>query len=99
MDFEWSEKNPNACLEWGYAALRSGHVQGSGIWPPKTTDECGFTDHDRNPLTRRREGHFIISDYVDKAVNKRFTNFPLDLVQSETHRSASDILPSLGKLN
>jgi len=34
VDFEWSEKNPNACLEWGYAALRSAHVQGSGIWPP-----------------------------------------------------------------
>jgi len=65
----------------------------------KTTDECGFTDHDGSPLTRRREGHFIISDYVDKVVNKRFTNFPLDLVQSETHRSASDILPSSGKVN
>lgn len=26
IDFEWSEKNPATCLEWGYAALRAGHL-------------------------------------------------------------------------
>lgn len=26
IDFEWSERNPNTVLEWGYAALRCGHL-------------------------------------------------------------------------
>lgn len=26
IDFEWSERNPATCLEWGYAALRAGPV-------------------------------------------------------------------------
>ena len=26
IDFEWSEKSPSMCLEFGYAALRSRHV-------------------------------------------------------------------------
>lgn len=26
IDFEWSEKSPSTCLEFGYAALRSRHV-------------------------------------------------------------------------
>jgi hypothetical protein len=26
IDFEWSEKNPSTCLEFGYAALRSSYV-------------------------------------------------------------------------
>lgn len=26
IDFEWSERNPNSCLEWGYAAVRCGHI-------------------------------------------------------------------------
>ena len=41
-------------------------------------------------LTRRRKGHFIISDYADKMVNKRFPNFPLDYAVSSTFM-ASDI--------
>jgi hypothetical protein len=26
IDFEWSERNPNSALEWGYAAARCGHL-------------------------------------------------------------------------
>lgn len=26
MAFEWSERNEKSCLEWGYAAVRCGHL-------------------------------------------------------------------------
>jgi hypothetical protein len=26
LDFEWSERNEKTCLEWGYAAVRCGHL-------------------------------------------------------------------------
>jgi hypothetical protein len=26
VDFEWSERNPSTLLEWGYAAVRCGHL-------------------------------------------------------------------------
>ena len=26
VDFEWSERNISSCLEWGYAAVRCGHL-------------------------------------------------------------------------
>lgn len=26
IDFEWSERNARSCLEWGYAAVRCGHL-------------------------------------------------------------------------
>ena len=27
VDFEWSERNEKSCLEWGYAAVRCGHLE------------------------------------------------------------------------
>jgi hypothetical protein len=27
IDFEWSERNEKSCLEWGYAAVRCGHLE------------------------------------------------------------------------
>lgn len=27
MDFEWSERNEKSCLEWGFAAVRCGHLE------------------------------------------------------------------------
>ena len=27
IDFEWSERNQKSCLEWGYAAVRCGHLE------------------------------------------------------------------------
>lgn len=29
IDFEWSERNNSTCLEWGYAAVRCGHLEAS----------------------------------------------------------------------
>ena len=26
LDFEWSERNAASCLEWGYSAVRCGHL-------------------------------------------------------------------------
>ncbi len=26
IDFEWSERNSASCVEWGYAAVRCGHL-------------------------------------------------------------------------
>ncbi|TCD71135.1 hypothetical protein EIP91_012083 [Steccherinum ochraceum] len=34
IDFEWSERNQSSCLEWGYAAVRCGHLDNLGLWPP-----------------------------------------------------------------
>jgi len=49
----------------------------------KTTGERAWSiDCNGSTLIRRRKGHFIISDYVDKMVNKRFPNFPLDYAVS-----------------
>lgn len=27
VDFEWSERNLTTCLEWGFAAMRCGHLE------------------------------------------------------------------------
>ena len=31
IDFEWSERNEKTCLEWGYAAVRCGHLNEYGF--------------------------------------------------------------------
>lgn len=31
IDFEWSERNASSCLEWGYAAVRSNHLDMSVV--------------------------------------------------------------------
>jgi len=63
IDFEWSERNEKSALEWGYAAVRCGHLEAFDHWPPV-------------PDTNYRRGHFIVAEYVDKVVNKHFTTFP-----------------------
>ncbi|TFK65046.1 hypothetical protein BDN72DRAFT_801578 [Pluteus cervinus] len=63
VDFEWNERNEKSCLEWGYAAVRCGHLDGSGHWPP-------------SPDTNYRKGHFIVAEYADKVVNKTYPTFP-----------------------
>ncbi|KAJ7076016.1 hypothetical protein B0H15DRAFT_925289 [Mycena belliarum] len=57
IDFEWSERNEKSCLEFGYAAVRCGHLEALRHWPPV-------------PDSNYRKGHFIVSEYVDKVVNK-----------------------------
>ena len=34
LDFEWSERNAASCIEWGYAAVRCGHLDTSVLTPP-----------------------------------------------------------------
>ncbi|KAK7049261.1 hypothetical protein VNI00_005862 [Paramarasmius palmivorus] len=63
IDFEWNERNDRTCLEWGYAAVRCGHLEAAGHWPPV-------------PDSNYRKGHFIISEYVDKIVNKHCPTYP-----------------------
>ncbi|KIK42484.1 hypothetical protein CY34DRAFT_142297 [Suillus luteus UH-Slu-Lm8-n1] len=63
IDFEWSERNPATFLEWGYAAVRCGHLEAVGAWPPM-------------PESNYRKGHYIIGDYVDKIVNKHCPTYP-----------------------
>ncbi|TDL26356.1 hypothetical protein BD410DRAFT_783391 [Rickenella mellea] len=63
IDFEWSERNAATCLEWGYAAMRCGHLDAAGVWPPV-------------PDKHYRKGHYVVAEYIDKIHNKHFRNFP-----------------------
>ncbi|KAG5643145.1 hypothetical protein DXG03_001507 [Asterophora parasitica] len=62
IDLEWSERNEKSCLEFGYAAVRCGHLDALGHWPPSPENY--------------RKGHFIIAEYVDKVVNKHCPTHP-----------------------
>ncbi|KAH7886433.1 hypothetical protein F5I97DRAFT_1928286 [Phlebopus sp. FC_14] len=70
MDFEWSERNNQSCLEWGYAAARCGHLEALGAWPPV-------------PETNYRQGHYIISEYIDKVFNKHCPTYPWQFGESQ----------------
>ncbi|KAJ7119446.1 hypothetical protein C8R44DRAFT_624772 [Mycena epipterygia] len=70
IDFEWSERNEKSCLEWGYAAVRCGHLDALGHWPPV-------------PDSNYRKGHCIVSEYIDTKVNKHFPSFPWQFGESQ----------------
>ncbi|KAF8515802.1 hypothetical protein BU17DRAFT_6856, partial [Hysterangium stoloniferum] len=70
LDFEWSERNPSTCLEWGYAAVRCGHLDAMGIWPPV-------------PETNYRFGHYVVAEYVDTVRNKLIPNYPREFGESQ----------------
>ncbi|KIN99988.1 hypothetical protein M404DRAFT_72398, partial [Pisolithus tinctorius Marx 270] len=63
VGFMWSERNSQSCLEWGYATVRCGHLDGLGAWPPV-------------PGTNYRKGHYVIAEYADKVVNRLNPNYP-----------------------
>ncbi|KDQ62899.1 hypothetical protein JAAARDRAFT_28870 [Jaapia argillacea MUCL 33604] len=63
IDFEWSERNTSSCLEWGYAAVRCGHLEALGAWPPV-------------PERNYRKGHYIVQEYVDKVQNRHQPTYP-----------------------
>lgn len=65
LDFEWSERNEKSVLEWGYAAVRCGYLDTQGQWPP-------------DPDMNYRKGHFVVSEYADKVINKYCPNHPWD---------------------
>ncbi|KAJ6482182.1 hypothetical protein C8R47DRAFT_981942 [Mycena vitilis] len=70
IDFEWSERNEKSCLEWGYAAVRCGHLEALSHWPPI-------------PDANYRKGHYIVSEYVDKVVNKHCPTHPWQFGESQ----------------
>ncbi|KAJ7226246.1 hypothetical protein B0H12DRAFT_1030531 [Mycena haematopus] len=70
VDFEWSERNEKSCLEWGYAAIRCGHLEALGHWPPV-------------PDANYRKGHYIVQEYVDKVVNKHCPTHPWQFGDSQ----------------
>ncbi|KAF8890206.1 hypothetical protein BD779DRAFT_1438744 [Infundibulicybe gibba] len=70
LDFECSERNEKSCLEWGYAAVRCGHLEAQGHWPP-------------NPDTNYRKGHYIVAEYVDRLVNRHQPNYPWQFGDSQ----------------
>lgn len=63
VGFVWSERNGQTCLEWGYATVRCGHLDGLGAWPPV-------------PGTNYRKGHYVIAEYANKIVNRLNPNYP-----------------------
>ncbi|OBZ79688.1 Good for full DBP5 activity protein 2 [Grifola frondosa] len=71
IDFEWSERNQSSCLEWGYAAVRCGHLETAGVWPP-------------DPEPNYRRGHYIVSEYADKIHNRYRPNYPWAYVFGES---------------
>ncbi|KII93086.1 hypothetical protein PLICRDRAFT_170877 [Plicaturopsis crispa FD-325 SS-3] len=72
VSFEWSERNPNTCFEWGYAALRCGHLHALGVWPPDLDTNC-------------RKGHYVVSEYADKVHNKHSPSHPWQYAFGESH--------------
>ncbi|KAJ6589139.1 hypothetical protein B0H19DRAFT_231713 [Mycena capillaripes] len=82
IDFEWSERNEKSCLEWGYAAIRCGHLEALGHWPPI-------------PDANYRKGHYIVSEYVDKVVNKHCPTHPWQYAFGESQVCPKAKLPQL----
>ncbi|KAJ3517400.1 hypothetical protein NLJ89_g530 [Agrocybe chaxingu] len=70
LDFKWNERNEKSVLEWGYAAVRCGHLEALGHWPP-------------NPDGNYRKGHYIVAEYVDKVTNKYLLNYPWQFGDSQ----------------
>ncbi|KAJ7714058.1 hypothetical protein B0H16DRAFT_530991 [Mycena metata] len=82
IDFEWSERNEKSCLEWGYAAVRCGHLEALGHWPPV-------------PDANYRKGHYIVAEYVDKVVNKHCPTHPWEYAFGESHVCPKAKLPQI----
>ncbi|KAJ6629942.1 hypothetical protein B0H10DRAFT_1213968 [Mycena sp. CBHHK59/15] len=82
VDFEWSERNEKSCLEWGYAAVRCGHLEALGHWPPV-------------PDANYRKGHYIVSEYVDKVANKHCPTHPWQYAFGESQVVSKTKLPQI----
>ncbi|KAF8799914.1 hypothetical protein BYT27DRAFT_7200900 [Phlegmacium glaucopus] len=82
IDFEWSERNEKSVLEWGYAAVRCGHLEALGHWPPV-------------PDTNYRKGHYIVAEYVDKVTNKHCPNYPWQYSFGESQVATKPKLPQI----
>ncbi|KAI0756424.1 hypothetical protein C8Q80DRAFT_1128528 [Daedaleopsis nitida] len=82
LDFEWSERNSASCIEWGYCAVRCGHLDTAGAWPP-------------DPEANYRRGHYIISEYVDKVHNRIKPSFPWAYAFGESQVISKAKLPQM----
>lgn len=82
LSFVWSERNEKSCLEFGYAAVRCGHMEASGHWPPI-------------PDTNYRKGHYIVEEYVDKVINKYPPNQPWQYAFGESQLTPKAKLPQI----
>lgn len=82
IDFEWNERNEKSVLEWGYAAVRCGHLEALNHWPP-------------NPDTNYRKGHYIVAEYVDKVTNKYRPNYPWQYSFGESQLVPKSKLPQI----
>ncbi|KAF9011435.1 hypothetical protein BDQ17DRAFT_882319 [Cyathus striatus] len=82
IDFEWSERNEKSCLEWGYAAVRCGHLEALGHWPPV-------------PDSNYRKGHFIVAEYIEKSVNKYCPNHPWQYAFGDSQVAPKAKLPQI----
>lgn len=82
IDFECSERNASSVLEWGYAALRCGHLDTLGAWPPVPDDNY-------------RKGHYIVSEYVDKIRNRNTPNYPWQYAFGESQIVPKAKLPQI----
>ncbi|KAF7784948.1 hypothetical protein Agabi119p4_1113 [Agaricus bisporus var. burnettii] len=82
LSFVWSERNEKSCLEFGYAAVRCGHMEASGHWPP-------------TPDSNYRKGHYIVEEYVDKVFNKHPPNHPWQYAFGESQLTPKNKLPQI----
>ncbi|KAH9982308.1 hypothetical protein BGW80DRAFT_1262656, partial [Lactifluus volemus] len=82
IDFESSERNAAAILEWGYAAVRCGHLDALAAWPPI-------------PDENYRRGHYIVSEYADKVRNKYNPTFPWQYAFGESQVASKVHLPQI----
>ncbi|EIM92425.1 uncharacterized protein STEHIDRAFT_71181 [Stereum hirsutum FP-91666 SS1] len=71
VDFENSERNASSVLEWGYAAVRCGHLDTIGSWPPIPEDNY-------------RRGHYVVAEYADRMRNQKVPNHPWNYAFGES---------------
>ncbi|KAF9528124.1 hypothetical protein CPB83DRAFT_854937 [Crepidotus variabilis] len=82
IDFEWNERNDRTILEFGYAAVRCGHLGSLGHWPP-------------NPDSNYRKGHYIIAEHVDKVTNKYSPTYPWQYAFGDSQVVSKTKLPQI----
>jgi hypothetical protein len=82
IDFESSERNAASILEWGYATVRCGHLDALEAWPPL-------------PEENYRRGHYIVSEYADRARNKYNQTFPWQYAFGESQVVSKAKIPQI----
>ncbi|KAI8990664.1 hypothetical protein BD414DRAFT_577391 [Trametes punicea] len=82
LHFEWSERNAASCIEWGYAAVRCGHLDTAGAWPP-------------DPEPNYRRGHYIVAEYADRGHKSHKPSFPWAYAFGESQLVPKAKLPQM----